>query len=268
MKPQYAKIPSQRADSYQYVQFHKMSGCSYEWYSDVFECSDTFDLQTITIFGIEDGQMIFTKDIDVICSGVEIFTHANIVFIFDISEAVTEAQFQDSAAFALNSLSQFSIGFASSVQVAVFSVYGDKKGDASQVSNLSTPDYDSLKSIINNIYSPDASNSGTGQKGLFQALNRTMNQYFKLSGYHDNIYNHLIVYITTNSVPDQDAIGIASDILSSGNYSIVAISYQGNGSNINALQQLVGDNPGCVLTSSTKENYLGDFADSFGEKIY
>ncbi|KAE9546811.1 hypothetical protein FO519_009977, partial [Halicephalobus sp. NKZ332] len=226
MKPQYAKIPSQKAAPYQYVQFHKMSGCAYEWYSDVFECSDISDLQTITIFGIEDGEMIFTKDIDVLCDGDEFSTYADIVFIFDISETVSETQFQDSAAFALNSLSQFGIGIDTRVRVAVFSVYGDKKGSASQVSNLSTPDYDSLRSIINGIYSPDASSSGTGQKGLFQALNRTMNQYFKLSGYRNGIHN-LIVYITTNSIPDQDAIGIASDIISSGNYSIVAISYQG-----------------------------------------
>ncbi|KAE9546547.1 hypothetical protein FO519_010241, partial [Halicephalobus sp. NKZ332] len=220
-------------------------------------------------FGIEDGQMIFTKDIDVICSGDEIFTDADIVFIIDISEAVTKAQFQDTSTFILNVLNQFNIGYYKGVQVGIITTYGDNEGFASVISNFNTvADYNSLKDALANGYPSDAPNSGTGQAALTQALKIVMSPQFKEGGYRNTTKNHLIVYITTTSTLIPPSITQASTILSSGDYKIIAISYQGDGSNINILQQLVGDNPGCVLTSSTKENYLGDFADSLSKKIF
>ena len=193
---------------------------------------------------------------------------ADIVFIFDISTAISSAQFQDSRTFILNALNQFNVGYQKGAQVGLFSIYGDDDGFALQVSSFNgISDYNSLGNALNNAYPDDAAGSGSGQKALIQALKLVIAPQFKGAGYRNTTQNHLIVYITTNSVPIQSAIDEAGVILNDGSYKIIAISYQGDGSNTNALQQLVGNNTGCVLSSATADDYTGNFAQSFADKL-
>jgi len=193
---------------------------------------------------------------------------ADVVFVFDISTAVSSAQFQDSKNFILNALNQFNVGYQKGVQIGMFSVYGDDENFVLQVSGFNgISDYNSLGNALNNAYPADAANSGSGQGSLVQALKLIMAPGFKGTGYRNTTQNHVIVYITTSSTPNQPAIDQAGVILKDGSYKIVAISYQGDGSNTNALQQLVGGNAGCVLSSATADDYTGAFAQSFADKL-
>ena len=193
---------------------------------------------------------------------------ADVVFIFDVSTAVSSAQFQDTKTFILNVLDQFNVGYQKGVQVSLLSVYGDDNPYVSTDSNFSgITDYTDLTYALNYGYLSNASSSGTGQVALVLALQRVMNQDIKGAGYRNTIKNHVIVYITTSSILTQASINQASLILNDGSYKIVAISYQGNGNDINSLQELVGGNPGCVLTSVTQADYTGAFAQSFADKL-
>ncbi|KAE9546413.1 hypothetical protein FO519_010375, partial [Halicephalobus sp. NKZ332] len=195
--------------------------------------------------------------------------NADVVFIIDISQAVTQSQYQDTSTFILNALNQFNVGYQKGVQVGIIAIYGDDDGFASTISSFNgIADYNSLENALVNGYPQDAPTSGTGQATLIQALKLVMSPQFKEGGYRNTTKNHLIVYITTTSTPTQPSIDQASTILSSGDYKIVAISYQGDSSNSNALQQLVGNNAGCVLTSANQEDYTGNFALSFTDKIF
>ncbi|KAE9546320.1 hypothetical protein FO519_010468, partial [Halicephalobus sp. NKZ332] len=178
-------------------------------------------------------------------------------------------QYQDTTTFILNALNQFNIGYQKGVQISILTTYGDNEGFASIISNFNAvSDYNNLKNALDNDYPSDASSSGTGQSALTQALKLVESPQFKRDRYRNTTQNHLIVYITTTSTPIQPSIDQASLILSSGDYKIVAISYQGDGSNLNTLQQLVGNNTGCVLTSWNQTDYTGAFAQSFADKIF
>ncbi|KAE9547022.1 hypothetical protein FO519_009766 [Halicephalobus sp. NKZ332] len=253
MKLQYAKIISSKLDV-EYVQLHGRHGCSYEWYSDVFQCANIGEMHIIIVFGVDDTETFFTREFMVAC--------------YDISQAISFGQFNDTVDFVLNALNQFNFDYLEGIAVGLISVYGDDIQYQLPVRNFNmTPEYKSLKYYLQSARPADTFISGIGQKALNLALNITISPQFKASGYKSDIQNHLIVYITTTSIPDQAAIDKASDILTSGDYKIIAISYQGNGSNLDALQKLVGGNSGCVLTSSTREDYMGDFAGSFTERI-
>ncbi|KAE9546737.1 hypothetical protein FO519_010051 [Halicephalobus sp. NKZ332] len=166
-------------------------------------------------------------------------------------------------------MNQFNIGYQKGVQVGILAVYGDNDGFASTISGFNgSSDYNTLKTALANDYPSDASTSGIGQSALTQALKLVESPEFMGAGYRNTTQNHLIVYITTTSTPIPSSITQASTILSSGDYRIVAISYQGDGSNLNNLQQLVGNNAGCVLTSSNQGDYTGAFAQSFADKIF
>ncbi|KAE9546306.1 hypothetical protein FO519_010482, partial [Halicephalobus sp. NKZ332] len=195
--------------------------------------------------------------------------NADVIFIIDISQALTQSQYQDTTTFILNALNQYNVGYQKGVQVGILAIYGDNDGFASTISGFNgISDYNTLKNALANGYPSDASASGTGQSALTQALKLVMSPQFKGAGYRNTTQNHLIVYITTTSTPIQPSIDQASLILSSGDYKIVAISYQGDGSNSNVLQQLVGNNAGCVLTSANQGDYTGAFAQSFTDKIF
>ncbi|KAE9549617.1 hypothetical protein FO519_007176 [Halicephalobus sp. NKZ332] len=185
---------------------------------------------------------------------------------FDLRIDLTNAT-QNSAQDAVDSI--INMICSKGVQVGILAIYGDDEGFALVISNFNgITDYNSLKNALANGYPSDASISGTGQSALTSALKLVMAPQFKGAGYRNTTQNHLIVYITTTSTPIQPSIDQASLILSSGDYKIVAISYQGDGSNLNNLQQLVGNNAGCVLTSSNQGDYTGAFAQSFADKIF
>ncbi|KAE9548887.1 hypothetical protein FO519_007912 [Halicephalobus sp. NKZ332] len=228
-------------------------------------CTRDYRLQTITIFGVNNEETLFTREFKAVCYGKYHRIAANIVFIIDVSQAVNAVQSQDTTQFVLDALEQFNLNYLEGIQVGLISVFGDDVGTMMQYSDFSgIYSYNSLWAALTNAYSVNTSPSGFGQAALSRALNFTMSSDFKASGYRSDINNHVIVYITTTSTPDQAAIDQASVILSSGDYKIIAISYQGDGSNINALQKLVGNNSGCVLTSL---KYTKTFTDSFAEKI-
>ncbi|KAE9547678.1 hypothetical protein FO519_009108, partial [Halicephalobus sp. NKZ332] len=298
---QYAQFwPTRSAlEVIQYVQLYRRFNCFYEWYSDPFTCDE--DGYFITVFGIGSRGAPWARQFYTKCSGYNgsstlappttqppptgptpsptttsptttttentgttapppISTttsagqttttskyypvNADVVFIIDISQA-------------------------KGVQISILTVYGDNNGFASIISNFNgITDYNSLKNALDNGYPQDASTSGIGQSALIQALKLVMSPQFKGAGYRNTTQNHLIVYITTTSTPIQPSIDQAFLILSSGDYKIVAISYQGDGSNLNTLQQLVGNNAGCVLTSSNQGDYTGAFAQYFADKIF
>ncbi|KAE9546804.1 hypothetical protein FO519_009984, partial [Halicephalobus sp. NKZ332] len=151
----------------------------------------------------------------------------------------------------------------------ILTTYGDSDGFAPIISSFNDiTDYNTLNYTLTYGYPSDASNSGMGQLALTQALKLVESPEFTGSGYRNTTQNHLVVYITTTSIPTQSAITEASTILSSGDYKIVAISYQGDGFNNDVLQQLVGNNAGCFLPSSNQGDYTGAFAQYFADKIF
>lgn len=194
---------------------------------------------------------------------------SDIVFIFDISTSVSQNEFHDTKTFILNALSQFNVGYQRGVQVGIISVYGDNEKFVIQVSGFKgISDYNGLQNTLNNSYPEEAANAGPGQSALVQGLQLVVSPAFIGSGYRNTTKNHLIVYITTNSSPDTAAINEAAQILSSGRYEIMAISYNGTGGNIGALRQLVGSNSGCVLTAATQAAYTGTLAQTFAKKLF
>ncbi|KAE9547680.1 hypothetical protein FO519_009110 [Halicephalobus sp. NKZ332] len=253
---QYAQFWTTRSalGEIQYVQLYRRFNCFYEWYSDPFTCDE--DGYFITVFGIGSRGAPWARQFYTKCSGYN-------------GSTVTQSQYQDTTTFILNALNQFNIGYQKGIQVGIVTTYGDDEGFAPLLSNFNgIADYNALNYTLTYGYPQNASSSGTGQSALTQALKLVESPQFKRDRYRNTIQNHLIVYITTTSTPIPSSITQASTILSSGDYKIVAISYQGDGSNLNTLQQLVGNNTGCVLPSSNQGDYTGAFAQSFADKIF
>ncbi|KAE9546108.1 hypothetical protein FO519_010680, partial [Halicephalobus sp. NKZ332] len=218
---------------------------------------DSIHVQQITVFGLYDNRTLFTRDFYTKCyselstttpissttrSTTDLTTppttamtsagqttstskyypvNADVVFIIDISQDVTQSQYQDTSTFILNALNQFNVGYQKGVQVGIIAIYGDSEGFAPLISHFNAvADYNSLKNALANGYTQNASNSGTGQSALIQALKLVMAPQFKGAWYRNTTKNHLIVYITTTSTPTQPSIDQASTILSSGDYKI------------------------------------------------
>uniref|UniRef100_A0AC34QNG2 VWFA domain-containing protein n=1 Tax=Panagrolaimus sp. JU765 TaxID=591449 RepID=A0AC34QNG2_9BILA len=298
---QYARLwPTYSAmGEIQYVQLYPRYGCSYEWYSDPFVCDEAGYF--ITVFGFGSRGAPFARHFYTRCNGYNGTTvapptgpttpiptgppvttvpgqtttpskyypvTADVVFLIDNSQSFTQAQFTDTANFILNALQPFNIGATNNLHVALLTILGDYDQFAYTVANLNgIYDYNGLRNALNNAFQPDGPTSGTGNSALEQALKLVMGPDFKNAGYRPSINNHLIVYITAITSPNPPSIAQAQVILNSGDYKIVAISYQGNGGNTAALTSLTG-NVGCVLQSSTQADYTGAFAQSFTDKIF
>ena len=241
------------------------------WHND--DCLNSYpficELNETTIHSTSTPPSTTTRSTTTTITGDDYDVEADVVFILDISTAVSEEQFEDTRTFILNSFGEFNVGYQEGIQVGLFSVYGDYQNLSYLVAGFDwINDFYGLGGALRDAYPSNAASSESGQSALFEAFEYVLSPEFKGSGYRDDIKNHLVVYITTTSVPDQNAIDQASAVLADGSYKLMAISYQGDGSNVNALQQLVGGNSDCVLTASTRKEYVKHLDRTFGNKIF
>uniref|UniRef100_A0A914EIJ6 VWFA domain-containing protein n=1 Tax=Acrobeloides nanus TaxID=290746 RepID=A0A914EIJ6_9BILA len=191
---------------------------------------------------------------------------ADVVLLLDTSTAVDKSSYDSLSNTLVQSLGSCNISAhgvsETGVRLAVIDVPGDSWMTPLVTASFSTITSTNLlqKSLANAWPDPQFDPpQATGQTLLSQAVNTANSDNFRNQGYRSSETNHLIIYVTTSSSPNQDAITAAQTVRSSNSYGFLALSYNGNGANTNALTSFVGG-ANCLLSANNQNdlNGLGD----------
>uniref|UniRef100_A0A914EH65 VWFA domain-containing protein n=1 Tax=Acrobeloides nanus TaxID=290746 RepID=A0A914EH65_9BILA len=188
---------------------------------------------------------------------------ADIVILLDISSATNATIVKDINDFFNQTFQAFNISTGPNspgyIHFAILRIPGDSWGVALVAADFNTvTSIGLLQMALKNaaadpIYDPPVT---AGQTLLNQALNVINGTNFLIDGgYRTSIQNHLAIYVTTNSAPSAADIALAQTLRGNSTYQFMALAYQSDGTNINALTQFVGG-PYCVLQASSRPELL------------
>uniref|UniRef100_A0A0N5BQT5 VWFA domain-containing protein n=1 Tax=Strongyloides papillosus TaxID=174720 RepID=A0A0N5BQT5_STREA len=94
-----------------------------------------------------------------------------------------------------------------------------------------------LRNSINSSYYPIMGEQSPGQKQLADVIGMAVNPIFLNTGYNPPYKPHWLIYVTTTSSSDFDAIAAAQKVRKSGKFKVVIIAYHPTG-NIEALLRM------------------------------
>uniref|UniRef100_A0A0K0F3T1 EGF-like domain-containing protein n=1 Tax=Strongyloides venezuelensis TaxID=75913 RepID=A0A0K0F3T1_STRVS len=272
----YAEIYDQFTNEFQYVKFYRRSNCTHNWYSDPFKCGKGTLL--IKYFGLDISGQTFTRDAFTLClqygiptptsqyttttSGVppvgttttsgipqsgttttsspsNLNTVAgNVYLILDTSSAVPSSSYSTIFSnFIASIFVQYTIS-PSFINVALSGSPGDGNLWLTNPTFNTFTSLSMLKNVINGTYYPVDGPQTSGQSQLSVVLNQATNSNFLNTGYKSGIIPHLIIYLTTSSTPNTDAINVGQTIIKSNTFQIISIAYGSNLGNINSLTSM------------------------------
>uniref|UniRef100_A0A914ZBN3 Uncharacterized protein n=1 Tax=Panagrolaimus superbus TaxID=310955 RepID=A0A914ZBN3_9BILA len=286
---QYASLyaPRRATGEIQYIQMYRREGCSYNYYSDPFNCDQSG--YYVTFFGIGYAGQPFYRSAYTKCLGwnpnmtttaapptspmtpVTVTTGppntattptiqtttsygyssvpADIVLILDGSDTVTTSQIADLTSILINALNQYTID-PNYLNVAIIATLGDGLPVALVKNTFkSIITVQGLTNAINIGYQNSDFEAGSGQDSLAFGIKQLYNANFLNRGYRNSTQNHLAIYVTTTNSPNGAAIAEAQTVMSRNLFKFMAVGYQG-GANQGALTSLVGGNSDCAIVSS------------------
>uniref|UniRef100_A0A0N4ZQS6 EGF-like domain-containing protein n=1 Tax=Parastrongyloides trichosuri TaxID=131310 RepID=A0A0N4ZQS6_PARTI len=251
----------------QFLKFYRRDNCTYNYYSDPFKCTNgkillrfyaqdnsgytlvresmtmcvQYVLPTPSITTTPSSQGISTttqnsQGISTTSKSI-LSTKANIYLITDNSLSVPAGTYGTVlTTFLMNFFKNFNINLEY-VNVA----FSPSPGDQNMWLTLPTFNtyngYTSLQSSINTSYYPIEGFQSAGQSQLSEIIKMAINPNFIASGYSDSYKPHILLYLTTTSSPDSNALSQSSEVRQSGKFKIISIAYQAS-NNIDSLQSM------------------------------
>uniref|UniRef100_A0A0K0ERA7 EGF-like domain-containing protein n=1 Tax=Strongyloides stercoralis TaxID=6248 RepID=A0A0K0ERA7_STRER len=257
---------------YEYLKFYRRNNCTYNYYSDPFKCSSgkillKFYAQDDSGFTIvREGMTMciniivpptYGPTIETTTSSTNASTTPSLVFntksdIYLINDVSSNVPADKYAYTLTNFLIQFFSNFKISpnyVNVAFSAVPGDGNVYFSNPTFNTYFGIITLNSSINNSYYPIDPPQTPGQSYLYEALQMADNSNFLNTGYNPNYKPHIIIYLTTKSSPDNNAINESQNVKRNGKFKIIAIAYQPS-NNTDALKRMSD----CFYEAENEEN--------------
>uniref|UniRef100_A0A0N5BCG1 EGF-like domain-containing protein n=1 Tax=Strongyloides papillosus TaxID=174720 RepID=A0A0N5BCG1_STREA len=273
----YAEIYDQSTNEFQYVKFYRRSNCTHNWYSDPFKCGkgtllikyfgldisgQTFTRDAFTLclqYGIPTPTSPYTTTTSGVTQvgtttttgipqpGTTTTTSSpsnlntvagNVYLILDTSSAVPSSSYSTIFSnFIASIFVQYTIS-PSFINVALSGSPGDGNLWLTNPTFNTFTSLGMLKSVANGTYYPVDGPQTSGQSQLSVVLNQATNSNFLNTGYKSGIIPHLIIYLTTSSTPNTDAINVGQTIIKSNTFQIISIAYGSNLGNINSLTSM------------------------------
>ncbi|VDO93117.1 unnamed protein product [Heligmosomoides polygyrus] len=174
----------------------------------------------------------------------------DVVFLIDVSQEAS-GRLDDMNNFVASVMSGYDVS-QQNARVALIVVGSTTLGSIT-AANLDTIDSQSnlLKYLMVVSQFTDYDNAG---QAIAAGLNIAVNNQFMLSGYRNQLKNHVLIYVTATTKFDDQPQPIATKILQAGSYGIITVGYGPLVTDLNALQWKVL----CLMYSSTR-CYLGAF---------
>lgn len=291
----YAEIYDTYTNELQYIKFYRRSNCTHNWYSDPFKCSK--GTLIIKYFAIDISGQTFTREGFTLClqdgiptptqslptinppsnmttpSGILSTTTSpsssgfktdvgNVYLILDTSTAVPGSSYSTIFSnFLASVFVQYNIS-PKYINVALSASPGDGNLWLTNPTFNTYTSLFTLKNIINSTYYPIDGPQTPGQNQLSQVLGQATNGNFLNTGYSSGPIPHLIIYLTTSSTPNSDAINIGQTIKTSQAFQIISIAFGSNLGNINGLTSMSS----CTYNPSTISD-LNNLAIKLSNKI-
>uniref|UniRef100_A0A0N4ZKW5 EGF-like domain-containing protein n=1 Tax=Parastrongyloides trichosuri TaxID=131310 RepID=A0A0N4ZKW5_PARTI len=269
----------------QYLKFYERRNCSLEYYSDPFKCEN--GKLFFKFYGIDTAGSMIVRESMTICTKywkpvkpdnsttttlppyftttqqggktttlktttAEAFkTKADIYLLLDTSLNVPANLY---ANFFTENLRAFFNNFIidqNYVNVAFAPVPGDDNLLLLYPSFNTFTNVNTLMSTINSSFFPFDDSQSSGQQNLAYLTEMAISSSFLNTGYSSSSKPHILLYVTTKSSPDNNAIMAAYHVKNGGKFKIISIVYQ-PGDNLNALNTFSN----CVYTAVEPAEFL------------
>uniref|UniRef100_A0A0K0EZT1 EGF-like domain-containing protein n=1 Tax=Strongyloides venezuelensis TaxID=75913 RepID=A0A0K0EZT1_STRVS len=271
---EYVQIYNAYSNEFQYLKFYRRYDCTYHYYSDPFKCER--GLLYLTIYARDNSGFVITRESITQCTQYIVtptyqppatttttrtpaiitttttqgglitptstppatFTaKANIYLITDVSSSVPAGKYANTLTnFLMEIFDKFKID-SDYVNVAFAASPGDE--NIAYIFPVFNIFYSSetLRTSINASYYPLEEVQSAGQKQLSELIGMALNPNFLNTGYNPSHKPHWLIYVTTTSSPDGNAIAAAHKVSESGLFKVVTITYQPT-DNIKALSNM------------------------------
>uniref|UniRef100_A0A0N5A152 EGF-like domain-containing protein n=1 Tax=Parastrongyloides trichosuri TaxID=131310 RepID=A0A0N5A152_PARTI len=187
---------------------------------------------------------------------------ANIYLVLDTSSAVPGTSYSSIFSnFVAQILAQYNVS-PQYINVALSGSPGDSNLWLTNPTFNTFTSLSMLKNSINGSYYPIDGPQSSGQSQLSSVLGQATNSNFLATGYNSGNIPHLIIYLTTTSIPDNNAISTGQTIINGKQFQIISIAFGSSLSNTNALQSMSS----CVYTASSV-NDLNNLASTLTTKL-
>uniref|UniRef100_A0A0N5A151 EGF-like domain-containing protein n=1 Tax=Parastrongyloides trichosuri TaxID=131310 RepID=A0A0N5A151_PARTI len=187
---------------------------------------------------------------------------ANIYLVLDTSSAVPASSYSTIFSnFVAQILAQYNVS-PQYINVALSGSPGDSNLWLTNPTFNTFTSLSMLKNSINGSYYPIDGPQSSGQSQLSSVIGQATNVNFLATGYNAGNIPHLIIYLTTTSTPDNNAISTGQTIINGKQFQIISIAYGSSLSNTNALQSMSS----CVYTASSV-NDLNNLASTLTSKL-
>uniref|UniRef100_A0A0N5CB13 EGF-like domain-containing protein n=1 Tax=Strongyloides papillosus TaxID=174720 RepID=A0A0N5CB13_STREA len=254
---EYVEIYNAYSKEYQYLKFYGRNNCTYHYYSDPFKCER--GLLYLAIYARDDSGFVITRAgitqctqyivtptyqpptttttttttttpggiITTTTTSPATFTaKANIYLITDVSASVSAEKYANTLTnFLMQIFNKFKID-PNYVNVAFSPSPGDDDIWFTLPVFNAFFSSETLRNSINSSYYPIMGKQSSGQKQLSEVIGMALDSRFLATGYNPSYKPHWLIYVTTTSSPDSDAIKAAQKVRESRTFKVVTIAYQ------------------------------------------